>query len=234
MGYEISLHLLVPKQFQNAFPDERIDRELPKEPPTCTLWRVQALLNIGRVTSMSKRELFSKLEPEQRAAFYFVDSVWLPLCQTIQSRGRLCYAPPFAIMPTPDSPATRPLAWQDAFSYGNVPGDVFVYPFSDGAYADRIPSQDLMETHNAALLANLRHDEDSDPVFTRPLTWFSCADVTSWIDLNEGSEYRKQLEKEDSRVVARFNLWRSALASMACTDSRCLFVFEEPNLPSVL
>lgn len=234
MGYEITLQLLAPEQYSGHYVVERLEQKLPKVLPTCTLWKPIALLNVDRVTSVRKRQDFEKRPPRQRAATYFIDAVWVPFERETKVRGPACYAPPFAITPRSKDPGHPAPTWSEAFAYGEAKGDVFIEPFEHWYTGAKSPSRDVMDQHNAALHANLRHAEDSDPVFSFPLTWFPCRDVVTWIEQSEGSYGRTQLAKEDALTVAFFESWRSMLLCFANTPVKCLFVFEDSEIPTTI
>ncbi len=204
MGFEINLLLLTPRRVEKV-----------------TLWNVETVLNLGRISARINDPNFHNKNARGRAALYLFDLFYGGLMAHVNSSGKKCIAPKFLI---PEEGTIFPTKKKQQF----------IQPFSGRGRYGLIPSCSEMERHNDAPIKRDGHQSTGDIVFAFPLVWVPCHLLAEWIlEQEKKATSAALLKPEDEEGNLCFRRWKSAITQAAKGDLKALFIFEDIEDPRV-
>jgi len=225
MGFEINLLLLLPEEMSIKHL-----RYSAKDSEKYILWKVQTVLNIGRVSAPASKKDLIDFPSKGLAALYFTECIWQELNTNIEERGKECFAPPFSILKAMqgDDSVTH-CRWRNKARDFIKAGDEFIRPLSSGSLVSRqIPSQYSMEKHNESLGDSSKQNSLEHFVRSYPLYWFQCGEVLKWIE-NKQEKILLDFPQENKAALAILSMCKHCLREMDSVGGKCLFIFEDVN-----
>lgn len=238
MGQDINLLILHPNEFdfktqRYLFCNDLRGESSPRPDLTCTLWRIEQILNLGYVSAPVNNEGFSEREPRMRAALHFMDCFFGALQKQIHEDKEKCFAPPFTILKSSNSgEESTERNWESQFIKQEIKGESFISPIGNYTVYDQIPTQEIMEKHNG--ISKEKPLNILQQYYGYPLVWFPCRQVLGWVKERRKDSYWSKLIEGDIEALAYVNLWSAALEAMSPTRAMCLFLFEDVRIRAVL
>lgn len=234
MGFYLNLLILKPQERDFGLFDPTPKKGKKKVERKCTLWEIETILNLQRISAPVNDAGFKDKTAKERAALHFFNSFFGKLMEQVNQTGKECLAPPFAILKAKKSDTCDTLHdWQSQFV--TVPGEKnwFVNPLSGWSIHSQFPSQRTMEEHNESLKKSQGHAKTSDIILAKPLVWAPCKDVTEWIAEGERVKTFVTLKEDDLDAAAYFAMWKASIKEMGKVGANALFLFENLHHPSV-
>ncbi len=233
MGFYLNMLLLKPREHDfGIFDPPQRGKKIEKK---CTLWEVETILNLQRISCPPKEEGFKHKTAKERAALHFFNTFFGKVTEYVNFAGRDCLAPPFAIIKPAEKEFLAPFHfWKEQFVTIEGESNCFIKPISGASVYEQIPFQGSMEEHNDVLAESDGHAATADIIMAKPLVWVSCEILAEWIEEGEKVDSFVKLKEDDHEAAAYFAMWKACVVEMGNMGANCLFLFDSLHFADVV
>ncbi len=237
MGFYVNLFLLKPNE-KDLRRLKEYEGVRASEECKCVLWQAETVLAVGRISSPkdSKPESFTCKSDRARAALYFLSSFFNGFMGHVNTSGRECLAPPFAIASGCHEHVIPYYEWVKHFVTVSGENNWYIDPaFACDPGLRGVMYQSKMEEHNEKRKTCEGYSERHDVIMSFPLVWAPCEMILKWIE--EGREHANQFahrKEDDLPALLHVEMWEACLKQAAKGGFRALFIFNPLHLPDLI